>query len=296
MNTHSKPYQIIPYPKMRRAAAAVQRSFQRKPMMHGLIEVDVTRARAFLREHKARTGESLSFTAYIITCLGKAVDEHKLVQAYRRGRTHLIVFDDVDVAIMVERDVAGQQIPLVYVIHAANRKTFLEIHHEIRAIQRRDIGWSVLGFTGLPLVPAALATRILYRMLRTFPMLHKRVVGTVGVTSVGMFGKGTGWGLPMGAASLAITLGGSVAKPAVVDLTEGVDGVDGRIAIREYLCMTLSFDHRITDGGPAARFTERLRDLIESGYGLTAASDESASGVESAASATFGRRLQRSTI
>ena len=41
-----------------------------------------------------------------------------------------------------------------------------------------------------------------------------------------------------------------------------------RIAIRDYLCMTLSFDHRITDGGPAARFANRLKDLIESGYGL----------------------------
>ncbi|TMD02202.1 MAG: 2-oxo acid dehydrogenase subunit E2 [Chloroflexi bacterium] len=32
--------------------------------------------------------------------------------------------------------------------------------------------------------------------------------------------------------------------------------------------MTLSFDHAIIDGAPAARFTERLKDLIESGYGL----------------------------
>ena len=33
-------------------------------------------------------------------------------------------------------------------------------------------------------------------------------------------------------------------------------------------CMTLSFDHAIIDGAPAARFTERLKELIESGYGL----------------------------
>ena len=58
-------YQLIPYPKMRRATTANLRSFQRKPMMHGLIEVDVTKAREFLREHKTRTGESLSFTAFL---------------------------------------------------------------------------------------------------------------------------------------------------------------------------------------------------------------------------------------
>ncbi len=31
---------------------------------------------------------------------------------------------------------------------------------------------------------------------------------------------------------------------------------------------TISFDHEMIDGAPAARFTGRLKDLIESGYGL----------------------------
>ncbi|NIS80500.1 MAG: hypothetical protein GTO14_09925 [Anaerolineales bacterium] len=44
--------------------------------------------------------------------------------------------------------------------------------------------------------------------------------------------------------------------------------MDGRIEIREYLSLTVSFDHDIVDGVPAARFTERFKDLIEIGYGL----------------------------
>jgi pyruvate/2-oxoglutarate dehydrogenase complex dihydrolipoamide acyltransferase (E2) component len=56
-----------------------------------------------------------------------------------------------------------------------------------------------------------------------------------------------------------ITLGGIGEKPGVVD---------GHIAIREYLSMTISFDHDMIDGAPVARFTHRLKDLIESGYGL----------------------------
>src|SRR3974390_3186503 len=95
---HDAQYYLMPYPKMRRANTATLRLFQRKPMMHGLVEVDVTKARAFLREQKGRTGESLSFTAFIIGCVGKAVDEQKAVQAYRQGRRHLLVFHDVDVA------------------------------------------------------------------------------------------------------------------------------------------------------------------------------------------------------
>ena len=63
--------QVVPYPKLRRIIAVMLRSFQRVPMIHGLLEVDVTRARAFLREHKAKTGESLSFTAFLIAAWQK---------------------------------------------------------------------------------------------------------------------------------------------------------------------------------------------------------------------------------
>ena len=99
-------YQVVPYPKMRRLEAIAYRSVQHKPMIHGLLEVDVTRARTHLREHKAATGESLSFTAFLIACLAKAVDEHKAVQAFRKGSKHLILFADVDVLTYIERGVA----------------------------------------------------------------------------------------------------------------------------------------------------------------------------------------------
>ena len=62
-----------------------------------------------------------------------------------------------------------------------------------------------------------------------------------------------------GSLSLDIALGGIAEKPGVID---------GRIEIREYLCVTLSFDHDVIDGAPAARFTQRFKELIETGYGL----------------------------
>ena len=82
-------YQVVPYSKMQRLEAVAYRSIQNKPMIHGLIEVDVTRARTFLRDHKANTGESLSFTSFLIACVAKAVEENKAVQAYRKGGKHL---------------------------------------------------------------------------------------------------------------------------------------------------------------------------------------------------------------
>lgn len=75
-----------------------------------------------------------------------------------------------------------------------------------------------------------------------------------------MFRKGAGWGIPISTHTVGITLGGIVEKPGVVD---------GRIETREYLNVTISFGHDIVDGAPAARLTQRLKELIESGSGLT---------------------------
>ena len=87
----------------------------------------------------------------------------------------------------------------------------------------------------------------------------KERIGTVILTAVGMFGQGSGWAIIYPIYTLGIALGGIGQKPGVVD---------GRIEIREYLSLTLSFDHDIIDGAPAARFTQRLKDLLERGYGL----------------------------
>jgi len=43
----------------------------------------------------------------------------------------------------------------------------------------------------------------------------------------------------------------------------------GQNATRDYLDLTVSFDHNMVDAAPTARFTQRLKELIESGYGLT---------------------------
>jgi hypothetical protein len=66
---------------MREASLDLLREARRRHMIHALLEVDVTFARQVLRRHKARTGESLSFTAFVITCLARAVDEDRIIHA-----------------------------------------------------------------------------------------------------------------------------------------------------------------------------------------------------------------------
>jgi pyruvate/2-oxoglutarate dehydrogenase complex dihydrolipoamide acyltransferase (E2) component len=114
---------VTSIPTYKRFAAAAYWSVRHKPTMHGLLEVDVTEPRTMLRTHQARTGEALSFTAFLTGCLAKAVDEQKAVQALRQGRRKLVVFEDVDVATRIEHEVDGEQYVVPYIVRAANRKT-----------------------------------------------------------------------------------------------------------------------------------------------------------------------------
>ena len=210
-----------------------------------------------------------------VTCLARAVSEHKHVHAMRRGRRKLVVFDDVDLAIVVERTVhradgRTETLPMPYVVRRAQEKSVRQVHDEIRQAQRIpvDAGDPQLGppqdsrlvslFFSLP---QFLRRWLLWRRLTRNPFYAKQTMGTVVVTSVGMFGQGGGyaWAIPTGLHPLVVTVGPVVRKPGVV-------GDD--IAIRESLSITVLFDHDVTDGAPVARFLARFRELLEAGYGL----------------------------
>ncbi|HEU5349045.1 MAG TPA: 2-oxo acid dehydrogenase subunit E2, partial [Ktedonobacterales bacterium] len=186
-------------------------------------------------------------------------DEQKTIQAYRQGR-RLVIFDDVDVTMLMEREVDGRTQVMFHIVRAANTKTLLAIHHEIRVAQsRHPRGFqqaSVQLYNALP----SFVRRIGIWVAARNPSLWKRFGGTVAVTAVGMFGKGGGWGIPTACNTLDVTVGGIGEKPRLLD---------GQVVQREFLNLTVSVDHDVVDGAPAARFASRLRELIESGYGLS---------------------------
>ncbi len=262
------PCHVVDLPAGRRETPNMLDVYWWKHAVYALLEVDVTTSRQFISEHKARTGEGLSFTGYLAYCLARAVDEDRSVQAYLKGRKKLVMFDNVNVGLPIEREIGGKRTPIGYVIHGANHKTFLEIHQEIRAVQTQPASpsrgmprWLQFGL----LLPAPLSTlfvSLLRAAIRHDPTITVAQAGTVGVTSVGMFGKGhsSGWGLTPPMHSLFLIVGGIARKPAVVE--------ENRIEPREILNLTVGFNHDVVDGGPAARFVRRLVELIESGYGL----------------------------
>src|SRR5512139_1939758 len=123
MNAKTKPYHVIDLSPGRRIWIHTLDLSWPAHTMYGLLEVDVTIVRRFIEAHKARTGETLSFAGYLSFCLARAVDEDKTIQAYRKGDKRLVLFDDVNVGLMVERKVGEKRALMGHVIRAANRKT-----------------------------------------------------------------------------------------------------------------------------------------------------------------------------
>jgi pyruvate/2-oxoglutarate dehydrogenase complex dihydrolipoamide acyltransferase (E2) component len=239
--------------------------------MYVLLEVDVTKARRLIRSYKQKTGEPLSFTAWLITCIAKAVSRHKQVQAYRKGKT-LITFDDVDVGFAMDRQAPQQSgsIVMAGVLRKTNEKTVKQVSEELRAAQAaKPTHGTVVGETEeanlagfMQSLPAPLR-RLAVTWYRRDPFLRKRMQGTVGISSVGnVVGATSGLcAFPMvsGVFPLYFVVGSVARKPGVVG---------DRVEVCEYLPMSVGFDHDVVDGADAARFLGTLGELLKDGYGL----------------------------
>ena len=130
MTSDSPGYTTRPFLTIRRAYTDVLDAGRRKRVIHGLVEVDVTRVRHLIRTSAA----DVSFTAYIIWAVGQAVLADPIVHGYRQGR-RIVLFDDVDVSAQIEVDQHGQKIVKPHVFRAVNRHGVAELTAEMRAAQ-----------------------------------------------------------------------------------------------------------------------------------------------------------------
>jgi pyruvate/2-oxoglutarate dehydrogenase complex dihydrolipoamide acyltransferase (E2) component len=258
-------YEIKPFSKARQDIVVVSQEGKRRLNVYALLEIDVTNARERIKAAKEK--EDVSFTGWIIKCVGQTAHEHTQVNAYRLGRKKIVFFEDVDIPIPIEREVGGEQRPLAYIVRKANEKTVAEITKEIRLVQQQaiDASTEVLGenltrFEQWMIHAPLWLKKLGIRLLRRRGLLKKKHLGTVGVTAIGMKGRFPGWVIGMGGPiATLVAVGGIMRKPGVVD---------EKILIRDYLHITISADHSLVDGGPLARFISRLTELLESGYGL----------------------------
>lgn len=248
-------YDLLPFPGEREIVVDAGYLAAGRHVIYGLVEVDVTDARRLLRRRSEELGVKLSLTAFIVAALGRAVAADPRVQAYRDWRRRLVLFHDVDVVTMIEPRPGAVAIP--HVIRGAQQKSVEEITAEIRAIQNRPASSSQRNNRLTALAPRLprFVRLLFFRILKLNPLWYKQVAGTVVLTSVGMFGRSGGWGIGfLPTHNLGVTVGGISRKPGVRD---------DEIAIGEYLNLTLSFDHDVVDGAPAARFARRFVEQLE---------------------------------
>lgn len=259
-------YHVSTFPAARLATLDVGRFGLGKHYMFSLLEVDATAAREEARRLRQK-GQSVSFTSWMIKAVGQSVSRNKLAQAMAFGRRKLITFDDVDIAVPMERAVGQVGVPLPLLIKGVNRKTVVDIQREIdlasrQAIQdERDYILSQHAFSrGILRLYYALpqwARLVAFRWLLNDPFRAKRQSGTVLVTTVNATGNAAGWILPTRSLhNLSIALGSVTKKPWVVD---------GEVRIRDILQLTVSMNHDVIDGVPARRFVQDLAKRIESG-------------------------------
>ena len=261
-------YEKKSFSKNRQNIVLVTEEGVRKHSVHALIEIDVTKARKIIQNYKQEKKRDISFTGWLIKCIAQTVSEHKEFNTYRLGKRKIVVFDDVDIPIPVERNVDGESRPMGYVLRKANEKSIDEITMEIREIQKENVdentqvlGKNLTSFERFVINAPMFIKKIVLFIVRNNGLFRKKHLGTVGVTAIGMKGKFPGWGIPLGGVSSSIiVVGGIRKKPGVVN---------DEIKIREYLSLTITVDHDIIDGGPLTRFVERLNELIENAYGLS---------------------------
>ncbi|MFB9960887.1 2-oxo acid dehydrogenase subunit E2 [Agromyces bracchium] len=243
-------YTLRPIPRERRPVLDRLASAHRRHQVHALVELDVDEAAARL----AAAEPHVSWTGFVVASLARAVAEHPDVNVRRAGG-RVLAFDHVDIGATVERPSAGRAVLDVVTVRDADRSTPAEITDLLHAVKvgpgadhrPRGAMRAILALPG-PLRRAAI------RVAGTRPGVAASFGPAIGVTSIGMFSRSWGWAVPLAPLTVIVTVGG-VAERAVVR--------DGRVVARRMLPLTLSFDHALVDGAPAARFTETLRRTIE---------------------------------
>ncbi|MCH2125667.1 MAG: 2-oxo acid dehydrogenase subunit E2 [Pirellulaceae bacterium] len=164
-----------------------------------------------------------SFTDLIVKLSAVALTEHPLLSA-QWTENGIVVPERINVAFAVDT-AAGLLAP---VIEDVGAKTIRQIATDAQA-----------------LIEAANASTLTAEQMRN---------GCFTVSNLGGFGVDAF--TPIINLPQAAILGvGRIAKEPVV--------VDNQIVIQEVMALSLTFDHRIVDGAPAARFLDQLRSCIE---------------------------------
>lgn len=249
------------FPRSRVATFDIGVLSRRRHYVTALLELRVGEARRRIKALRAESGERISFTAWLLTVIAAAVHRHPEAAAFRKGRRHLVIPKDVDISVIVEKELEGKKVPLPLVIRKVQNKSAVEVTAEIDAARRGDAGGDTVVLEHATsraeslyyLLPGPMR-RLAWRLMLKRPRYLFKRMGNVVVTAVGMMGKVNGWFIQTSVHPLAFGIGAITRKP----VAEG-----DTVIIDEVLHMTVLLDHDAVDGAPMARFLADLTASIE---------------------------------
>jgi pyruvate dehydrogenase E2 component (dihydrolipoamide acetyltransferase) len=173
-----------------------------------------------------KLGFRISYNAILVKITASALREFPYMNARQEG-DYIHLLPEVNIGLATDTE-RGLLVP---VIRDTDQLTIIEIERELsEKIERARAGQSL---------PDELSG------------------GTFTITNLGSFGV-DGFTPVINPPEIGILAVGRIEeKPAAVQ---------GKVELRQRMTLSLKFDHRLVDGAPAARFLQRIRDLIEKPY------------------------------
>lgn len=233
-----------------------------KHHINAMLEFDVTESRAKLRDLR-KNGISVSFNGWLIKVIGSVLKKHPEAAAFFYSKKKLMIFDDINVSLLVEKKIGESKVPIPLVIEKVNEKTAQEITREIEQAKNQELNRADIvlrkqssSYQRLYYHLPGFIRRLFWRLLLKSPKAAFKTMGNVAVTSIGMIGKINGWFIHKSVHPISFGIGSILRKPAVID---------NEIKIREILNMTILVDHDVIDGAPMVRFLDDLTNYLETG-------------------------------
>ncbi|AXG08745.1 dihydrolipoamide acetyltransferase family protein [Haloplanus rubicundus] len=225
-----RPGDRIPYRGVRRAIGEqMEQAKYTAPHVTHTDEVDVTRlveTKAELESYAEAEGVSLTYLPFVMRAVTRALREFPQVNAsLDEAAEEIVCHDDYNLGVATATD-AGLMVP---VVEDVDRKGLLDLAAETagKVERARDRSISREEMQG----------------------------GTFTITNVGVIG---------GEYATPIVNHPEVAILALGRVAERPRVVDGEVVPRHTLPLSLSVDHRVVDGAVAARFTNRVMELLRS--------------------------------
>ena len=227
--------EIIEMDRMRKIIADnMVMSKHLSPHVTSFVEADVTNLvqwrEKIKKDFEKREGEKMTFTPLFIECVAKAIKDFPMINiSVDQTGTKIIKRKNINIGMAAALPTGNLIVP---VIKNADQKNLVGLTKDVND----------------------LATRARANKLAPDEIQG----GTFTLTNVGSFGNVMGTPIILQPQVAILAVGTIKKKPAVIETPQG-----DVIAIRHFMFLSLSYDHRVVDGSLGGTFLRKVADYME---------------------------------